>query len=73
MASVKAAQHAGGPDGVVHLRHASKGRMANYDVQDKLVHFMAPDDHPVPCDWNLDELFSNLFGGVGKLSAKSGS
>lgn len=56
------------------LRNASKGRMANYDVQEKLVHFMAPDDRPIACDWNLDELFANLFGGVGsKTKTKSGS
>lgn len=58
-------------DGVI--RPASKGRSTNYDVQDKLIHFMAPDDRPIQCDWNLDELFSNLFGGLGRSASKSGS
>jgi len=45
-----------------YLKNASKGRLIKYDVQEKLVHFMAPDDRPMPCDWNLDEFFVNLFG-----------
>jgi hypothetical protein len=57
-----------------YLRNASRGRMINYDVQEKLVHFMAPDDRPMACDWNLDEFFVNLFGSrQPKANPQSGS
>lgn len=60
MSSVKRSK-AKQQDGI--LRPSSKGRSTNYSVQDKLLHFMAPDDRPLQCDWNLDDLFANLFGG----------
>lgn len=47
--------------------------MVNYDVQDKLVNFMAPDDRPVPCEWNLNELFRNLFADSKQPKLKSGA
>ncbi|EFA77715.1 TRAUB family protein [Heterostelium album PN500] len=43
---------------------ASKGRQLRYETFTKLENFMPPVPAPLP-PWNLDDLFSNLFGGIG--------
>jgi len=53
-----------------YAKNASKGKMINYDVHEKLVNFMAPDDRPISCEWNLKELFTHLFSDVEKLKKK---
>ncbi|EGC28561.1 hypothetical protein DICPUDRAFT_160000 [Dictyostelium purpureum] len=45
---------------------ASKGRILRYEVFPKLENFMTPIQIPDP-DWNIDQLYQNLFGGVGNI------
>jgi len=45
---------------------ASKGRILRYEVFPKLENFMTPQPLP-PASWNIDQLFANLFGGLGDI------
>lgn len=46
---------------------ASKGRILRYEVFPKLENFMTPQSLPIP-DWNIDQLYQNLFGGLGNVN-----
>ncbi|KAN0034294.1 hypothetical protein ACTFIV_000791 [Dictyostelium citrinum] len=46
---------------------ASKGRILRYEVFPKLENFMTPQPLPIP-DWNIDQLYQNLFGGLGNVN-----
>ncbi|KAN0043373.1 hypothetical protein ACTA71_011025 [Dictyostelium dimigraforme] len=48
---------------------ASKGRILRYEVFPKLENFMTPQPLPIP-DWNIDQLYQNLFGGLGNVNIK---
>lgn len=50
---------------------ASKGRKVRYHVMDKLRNFMAPREVVDMEDGMKDELFGNLFGGVGKEGGRN--
>jgi len=43
------------------LLHSSKDKELKYDVRPEILNFMAP-AFPPQCPWNLDDLYSNLFG-----------
>ncbi|GAM21645.1 hypothetical protein SAMD00019534_048200 [Acytostelium subglobosum LB1] len=43
---------------------SSKDRMLKYETFQKLENFMPPVPAPMP-PWNIDQLFSTLFGGIG--------
>ncbi|KAF2078660.1 hypothetical protein CYY_000031 [Polysphondylium violaceum] len=45
---------------------ASKGRILRFEIFPKLENFMTPQPLP-PSNWNIDQLYSNLFGGLGAI------